>query len=143
MAYDNVRSYLGTSTIAAQAVTSTASGQVVAGATVTASIPVAEPTFLVSIAGITTSAAAGSSLAGVKYFVVVGTATTTAGHSTAPTGTLAQSSNSSAFGTFTAPVALAGGSTFTLGLVGTATISASTNTLLGVALNPGLAPQYV
>lgn len=139
--YNDFRSYLGTATLAAQNVVMTASGAVAPGTSVSPSFPVAEPTFLCSIAGVVT-ATPSSFPAGVRPYVIVGTTTTTGNVANAPTGTFAQSSNSSAFATFIPAVALAGGSSFTIGLVAVGTASA-TQTLGATTLIAGIGPQYV
>ena len=141
MAYNDVRSYIGTATLAAQNVVMTASGAIAPGTAVTGIFPVAEATFLCSIAGVVTATPA-SFPAGVRPYAVIGTTTSTGQIVTAPTGTFAQSSGSSAFATFIPPVALGAGSAFTLGLVAVGTASA-TQTLGATTLVPCVAPQYV
>lgn len=140
MAYTDVRSYIGPFTIAAQNAVSTASGAIVAGGT-TQLLPASEATFLCSIAGVV-SATPTTPPAGVKFFVVVGTNTTTGQITPSPASTLAQSSASSAYNTFIPSVALAGGSAFTIGLVCTGTASA-TETIGATSVIVGLAPQFV
>jgi hypothetical protein len=141
MAYNDVRSYLGTATLAAQNVVMTASGAVAPGTAVSGIFPVAEATFLCSIAGVVT-ATPSSFPAGVRPYAIVGTTTSTGQVANAPTGTFAQSSGSSAFATFIPSIALAAGSSFTIGLVAVGTASA-TQTLGATTLLPGVAPQYV
>lgn len=141
MAYNDVRAYLGTVTLAAQNVVMTASGAVAPGTATTASIPVAEATFLCSIAGVVT-ATPSSFPAGVRPYVLVGTSTTTGNIALGATGTFAQSSNSSAYATFIPPVALAAGSVFNIGLVAVGTANA-TQTLGATTFVAGVAPQFV
>lgn len=135
MAYNDSRSYLGTSSLAAQNVVMTASGQVAAGTASTAGILTGEATFLCSITGYVT-ATPSSFPAGVKPYVIV-SATTYTGLTA-----FAQSSGSASVSTFLPSVPLPAASFFAVGLVATGTASA-TQTLGGVALLPGLAPQYV
>lgn len=139
MAYTDIRSYLG-GTIAAQNVVSTASGAIVAGAT-TLLLAANEPTFICSVGGVVTATPTAPP-AGVKFFVVVGTSTTTGAATPAPASTLAQSSGSGAYNTFIPSVALTGGQPFTVGLVSTGTASA-TETIGATTVNVGLSPQYV
>jgi hypothetical protein len=141
MAYDNVRSYIGPIAIAAQNIIATASGQIVAGATVSAQIPIAEPTFLVSLAAVV-GATPTTPPAGVKLFAVIGSGTSTGQATPAPAGTLAQATGSSAYNTFIPAVAIPGGSFITVGLVATGTASA-TETAGAISFIVGLAPQYV
>jgi hypothetical protein len=136
MGYDGARAYIGPATLAAQNIVATASGQIVAGAT-TSLVPVAEASFIVSIAGVA-SATPTTPPGGVTFFVLVGTSTTTSVMKTA----YAQSSGSSGFGTFVPPVAVAQGSAFQVGIVSTGTASA-TETAAATTLIIGLAPQFV
>ena len=140
MAYNDFRCGFGTSSLAAQNVVMTASGAIAPGTAVSGVFLTAEPGWLCSIAGYVT-ATPSSFPAGVKFYVVVGTATST-GLATSPGGTLAQSSASSAFNTFIPPVALAAAQPFTVGLVATGTASA-TQTLAGTQLAAFGAPQFV
>ena len=132
MAYDNVRSYLD-STIAAQNVIATASGQVVTVASA-AFYPIAEATFVCSIAGVIT-ATPSNFPATCKYAVLSGT--TTIGSIT-PT----QAVGSSAFATIVPPVAVAQAGVLTVSIVSTGTASA-TETAGAISLSVGLAPQFV
>lgn len=140
MSYTDVRSYIGPFTLAAQNAICTASGQIIAGGT-TQLLPVSEATFLCSIAGVV-SATPTTPPAGVKFFVVVGTNTTTGQITPSPASTLAQSSASAAYNTFIPSVALAGGSAYTIGLVCTGTASA-TETIGASTVIVGVAPQFV
>lgn len=135
MAYDNVRSYINSS-LAAQNIVATASGQIVAGGTV-ALLPIAEATYICSVAGVA-SATPTAPPAGVTFFVLVGTATSTSTMKVA----YAQSSASSGYGTFIPPVAVAAGSAFSVGVVATGTASA-TETAAATTLIVGVAPQFV
>lgn len=136
MAYDGERSYLSAPiTIAAQNAVSTASGAIVAGATLSALLAAAEATQIVSIVGVVTATPT-TPPGGVKPFVVVGTTTTT-GATAIP-----QSSASSALNTFTVPIALAAAGVFQIGLVCTGTANA-TETIGATNLWVGLAPQFV
>lgn len=135
MSYDGVRSYLGTSSLAAQNVVMTASGAIAPGTAVTGNIVVGEATFLVSITGVVT-ATPSSFPAGVKPYVISGTTTSTGALA------IAQSSASGAVSTFNPPVALPASSFITVGLVATGTASA-TQTLGGTSLLLGVAPQFV
>ena len=135
MAYDSIRSYLGTFTMAAQNAVSTASGAIVAGTATVVNIPIAEPTWLCSVAGVVT-ATPSSFPAGVKPFVVIGTTT-----ATGPTA-IAQSSGSSAYSTFVPSVAIPSGSVITVGLVSTGTASA-TQTIGATTVVVGIGPQFV
>lgn len=135
MAYDSIRSYLGTSSLAAQNVVMTASGAVAPGTAVTGNIVVGEATFLCSITGYVT-ATPSSFPAGVKPYVIVGTSTFTGQNA------VAQSSASAVVSSFIPPVALPQASGITVGLVATGTASA-TQTLGGTSLLIGVAPQYV
>jgi hypothetical protein len=141
MSYNDTRVYVGTATLAAQNVVMTASGAIAPGTAVTGIFPVAEATFLCSITGVVT-ATPSSFPAGVRPYVIVGTTTSTGQVSVAPTSTLAQSSGSSAFATFVPSIALAAGSSFTVGLVAVGTASA-TQTLGATTLIPVVAPQFV
>jgi hypothetical protein len=135
MAYDSVRVYLGTSSLAAQNVVMTASGAIAPGTAVTGNIIVGEATFLCSITGFVT-ATPSSFPAGVKPYVIVGTTT-----STGQTA-IAMSSASAAVSAFNPPVALPAASAITIGLVSTGTASA-TQTLGGMSLLIGVGPQFV
>ena len=136
MAYNDFRSYVGAPvTIAAQNIIATASGQIVAGATLTALLPVAEATYVCSVAGVVT-ATPSTPPAGVKPYILSGTTTSTG------TVAFAQSSASSGVCTFSPPVALSSGSTFQVGLVATGTASA-TQTAGAISLVVGVAPQFV
>jgi len=134
MAYDSIRSYLGTFTMAAQNAVSTASGAIVAGASPVTNIPIAEPTWLCSVAGVVT-ATPPSFPAGVKPYVVVGTTTSTG------TTAFAQSSGSSAYSTFVPSVAIPSG-IISVGLVSTGTASA-TQTIGATTVIVGIGPQFV
>jgi len=68
MSYDDRRSYLGTATLAAQNVVMTASNAVAPGTATTANFPIAEATFLCSIAGVLT-ATPSNFPAGVRPYV--------------------------------------------------------------------------
>lgn len=136
MSYDDRRSYIGPATLAAQNIVSTASGAIVAGATVSL-LPVAEASFITSVGGVA-SATPSTPPAGVKFFVLVGTSTTTASMTIA----YAQSSASSGFGTFVPAIAVAAGSAYSVGLVATGTASA-TETAAATTFIVGLAPQFV
>jgi hypothetical protein len=135
MAYNDQRSYFGTTSLAAQNVVMTASGAIAAGTASSAIVLTGEATFLCSITGFVT-ATPGSFPAGVKPYVIVGGSTFTG--QTA----YAQSSASSAVSTFLPSVALAAASQVSVGLVATGTASA-TQTLGGIALLLGVGPQYV
>ena len=135
MAYDSVRGYLSTTSLAAQNVVMTASGQVAAGTASTAGVLTGEATFLCSITGYVT-ATPSSFPAGVKPYVIISTTTYTG--QTA----FAQSSGSAAVSAFNPPVPLPAASFFSVGLVATGTASA-TQTLGGVALLPAIGPQFV
>lgn len=135
MSYDGVRSYLGTSSLAAQNVVMTASGAVAPGTAVTGVIVVGEPTFLVGITGFTT-ATPSAFPAGVKPYIISGTTTSTGNNA------YAQSSASCAYSTFSPPIALPGNSSITVGLVATGTASA-TQTLGGTSFLLSVGPQYV
>lgn len=132
MAYDGVRSYL-TYNLAAQNIIATASNHVVTDAN-TIYIPVAEATFVCSLAGVIT-ATPSNVAATVKYAVLSGT--TTIG-----TITPAQTAGSSAFSTFVPPVAVGSGGALTISVIGTGTASA-TETTGAINLAVGIAPQYV
>lgn len=134
MAYNDVRSYVGPTSLSAQNLVATASGQVVAGGT-TNLLPNAEATFICSIGAIVT-ATPSNFPAGVVPYVVIGTTTTTG--KTA----IAQSSGSGAINTFVPPLALTAAQGFTLGVVGTGTASA-TETFAATTFIIGLAPQFV
>lgn len=132
MAYDAERSYIS-GALAAQNLIATASNHVPAGTT-GLYLPVAEATFVCSLAGVVTVAS--SNLAGtIKYAVLSGTTTI---------GTIApaQTAGSSAFATFTPPVAVGSGSTLLVQALGTGTASA-TETASALNLIVGVAPQYV
>ena len=132
MAYDGSRSYL-TFNLAAQNIIATASNHVVTDAN-TIYIPIAEATFVCSLAGVIQSAS--SNLAStIKYALLSGTTTI---------GTIApaQTAGSSAFSTFTPPVAVASGAALTISVIGTGTASA-TETASQINLAVGVAPQYV
>jgi len=133
MAYDAERSYTW-GTLAAQNVVMTASGAIAPGTAVTIA-PVAEATFLCSVAGAVT-ATPSSFPAGVKPYVIVGTSTTTGATA------IVQASGSGAVSTFVPSIALAAGTPFSIGLVATGTASA-TQTLGATSFIAGLAPQYV
>lgn len=135
MAYNDFRSYINSS-LAAQNIIATASGQIVAGGTV-ALLPIAEATFICSVAGVAT-ATPSAPPAGATFFVLVGTNTTTSVMKAA----YAQSSASSGYGTFIPPVSVAAGSAFSVGIVATGTASA-TETAAATTLIVGVAPQYV
>jgi hypothetical protein len=134
MAYDGVRSYLGTSSLAAQNVVMTASGAIAPGTAVSGVIVVGEPTWLVGITGYVT-ATPSAFPAGVKPYVIVGTTTSTGNNA------YAQSSASCAYSTFNPPIALPGNSGITLGLVATGTANA-TQTLGGTSFLLSVAPQF-
>src|SRR5690348_7218019 len=134
MSYDDKRSYIGPTSIAAQNCVSTASGAIVAGATVNL-LPIAEASFIVSIGAVVTATPT-TPPGGVKPFIVVGTTTTTGATA------IAQSSASSAMNTFSTPIAVSSGSVFTIGLVSTGTASA-TETFGATTFIIGLAPQFV
>lgn len=140
MSYDGARSYIGTATLAAQNVVMTASGAVAPGTAVTGLFPVAEPTFLCSIGGVV-SATPGSFPAGVRPYVIIGTATSTGTVSLGLTGTFAQSSGSGAFATFVPNLAIGAGGSFVVGLVAVGTASA-TQTLGATTLIAGVSPQF-
>lgn len=140
MAYDGVRSYLGTSSLAAQNVVMTASGAIAPGTAVATHFS-AEPTFICSIAGYVT-AAASSFPAGVRYYVVVGTSTSTGLATPSPAGFVLQTASTASLSTFVPPVAVGGATVFTVGLVSTGTASA-TQTLSAIQTVIGVAPQYV
>jgi len=137
LSYDDKRAYVGapSAAIAAQNIVSTASGAIVAGGTLSALLPVAEASFICSVAAVVT-ATPSSPPAGVKPYILIGTNTTTGATS------FAQSSGSSGVCTFVPAVAVAAGSTFQIGLVATGTASA-TETAGAVNLVVGLGPQYV
>ena len=132
MAYDNVRSYIGYN-LAAQNVVATASGQVVTNANA-AYLPVAEATFVCSLAGVVT-ATPGSPPSTVKYAILSGTTTI---------GTIspAQTAGSNAFSSFTPSVAVGSGGALTVSIIATGTASA-TETAGAINLVVGLGPQYV
>lgn len=134
MSYNDQRAYIGPQTLAAQNAVASSSGAIVAGGT-TALLPSAEATFICSI-GMVVSATPTTPPAGVKPFVVVGTTTTTG-----PTA-VAQSSGSSAVSSFIPSVAVAAGSSFTVGFVCTGT-AAATETIGAATLIIGVGPQYV
>jgi hypothetical protein len=134
MAYDGVRSYLGTTSLAAQNVVMTASGAIAPGTAVSGVIVVGEATFLVGITGYVT-ATPGSFPAGVKPYVIVGTTTSTGANA------FAQSSASAALSSFNPPVALPAASGITIGLVATGTANA-TQTLGGTSFLLSVAPQF-
>jgi len=136
MSYNDERSYINF-TLAAQNIVSTASNAVVAGATV-ALLPIAEPTYICSVAGVATANVASLPAANGRFFVVVGTNTTTGGL-TVP---YAQSSASSGMSTFIPPVFCAAGSAFTVGLICTGTASATESACATTGV-VGLGPQYV
>jgi hypothetical protein len=140
MAYNDQRSYLSTSSLAAQNGTFTASGAIAAGTSV-ATFWNSEPTYICSIASYVASAAS-SFPAGVVPYVVVGTTTTTGQVTQGATGFILQTSSKAAYCTFIPPVALAAATPFTVGLVGTGTASA-TQTFSAVQQIVGIAPQYV
>jgi len=133
MAYDGDHSFLGTFSLAAANVVSTASGQVVAATTVLSYIPIPEATFLCSIAFVPT-ATPSSPPAGVKPFILSGTTTTT--------GSTAITVTSGAFtqNTFIPNVSVAAG-VITIGLVQTGTAS-GTGTAPGGTFILSLGPQY-
>src|SRR5579863_5447077 len=130
MSYDDRRSYLGTATLAAQNVVMTASNAVAPGTATTANFPIAEATFLCSIAGVLT-ATPSNFPAGVRPYAVINNSagaaqsTSTGQIVTSPTGTFGQASGSSAFATFIPSVALAAGVSIGLGLVAVGTASAT------------------
>lgn len=132
MAYNDVRAYL-TGTLAATALTATASNHVVTVANAIY-LPIAEATFVVS-AAVAITASPSSQAGTIKYAVLSGT--TTIG-----TVTVAQTAGSSAMTTFSTPVAVGSGSALTVSVIGTGTASA-TETAGAVWLAIGLAPQYV
>lgn len=140
MAYNDVRSYIGTSSLAAQNGTFTASGAIAAG-TAVATFFTSEPTFICSVAGYVTAAA--SSFPGtVKFYVVVGTNTTTGQITPSPAGAVLQTNSTASMNTFIPSVAIAGGTVFTVGMVATGTASA-TQTLSAIQMFVGVAPQFV
>lgn len=140
MSYDSIRSYIGTSSLAAQNVVMTASGAIAPG-TAVATHFTSEPTFICSIAGYVTAAAA-SFPAGVRFYAIVGTSTSTGLITPSPAGAVLQTNSTASMNTFNPPVAVGGGAVFTVGLVATGTASA-TQTLSAIQMVIGVSPQYV
>lgn len=136
MAYNDQRSYIGTGTLAAQNVVSTASGAIVVGTTSLTNLPTAEPTFLCSVAAMPTSA---TTCGQVKPYAIIGGSTYTGG----PFLPAIVTSGTGAFSTFIPSIAIAGGAGIvTLGIVATGTASA-TQTLGALNVAVGVAPQFV
>lgn len=135
MAYNDQRSYFGTTSLAAQNVVMTASGAIAAGTASSANVLTGEATFLCSITGNVT-ATPSSFPAGVKPYVIIATTTYTGQNA------YAQSSGSCAVSSFNPPVPLPAASLVSVGLVATGTASA-TQTLGATALLLGVGPQYV
>lgn len=147
MAYNDFRSYYSTATLAAQNVVMSASNAIAPGTATTAVFPVAEATYLCSIAGIVTATPSAFPKGVTPYAVIQNAAgvvqsTATGQVTTAPTGTLGQAANSSAFCTFVPSVALAAGFGISIGLVATGTANA-TQTLGATTFIIGVAPQFV
>lgn len=140
MAYNDQRAYIGTASLAAQNAVFTASGAIAAGTTA-AIFFTSEPTYICSIAGYISSAAS-SFPSTVKFYVLVGTNTTTGQITPSPAGAVLQTNSTASFNTFNPPVAVAGGSVFSVGMVATGTASA-TQTLSAIQIIAGVGPQYV
>jgi hypothetical protein len=135
MAYNDQRAYLGTTSLAAQNVVMTASGQIAPGTTTSAGVLTGEATFLCSITGYLTATPANFP-AGVKPYAIIGTQTFTGQNA------FAQSSASSAVSSFSPTPPIPAASFFSVGLLGTGTASA-TQTLGATALLVGIGPQFV
>jgi hypothetical protein len=136
MAYNDSRAYIGTGTLAAQSVASTASGAVVVGTTSLTNIPTGEATFLCSIAAMPTSA---TTVGQVKPYALIAGTTYTGGAFTPAI----VSSGTGAFSTFVPSIPIAAGAGITtIGIVATGTASA-TQTFGAINFAVGVAPQYV
>jgi hypothetical protein len=147
MAYNDIRSYIGPINIAAQNVVSTASAAV-AQTTTTAYFPVAESTFLVSLAGCASGAASSNLVSNASLFALV---YTTSGTTTATATSAAL--NFTAANQAAAPVpsqvstnipsiAAPAGAVIAIITKGTGTASA-TETVSALNVIIGVAPQYV
>lgn len=132
MAYDSDRSYISAN-VPAQSLVSTASGAVVTNTNAT-QIPIAEATFVCSIAGVVVSSS-GSQASTIKYAVLSGT--TTLGSIT-PGST----QGAVAFSSVSPNVAVGSGVALSVSVIGTGTASA-TQTASQINLIVGVAPQYV
>lgn len=135
MAYDDKRSYVN-ATLVAQNVIATASAQVVTSTQNAVYIPIAEATFITSLAAICTVASSNFPT-GVKLLLLQ-TNTTTIG----ATGALVQTANAMATFTLNPPVAVPANTWLNLVWIATGTASA-TESCSAVNVVIGMAPQFV
>ena len=135
MSYDDKRSYLN-AILVAQNVIATASAQVVTSTQNAVYIPIAEATFITSLACVCTVASSNFPT-GVKL-ALYQTNTTLIG----TTAALVQTANAMATGTFNPPVAVPAGTWLNLLWLSTGTASA-TESCSAVNVTIGMAPQFV
>lgn len=135
MSYDDKRSYLN-ATLVAQNTIHTASTQVSTSTLNAVYIPVAEPTFITSLAAICTVASSNFPT-GVKLLLLQ-TNTTTIGASSV----IVQTANAMGTATFNPPVAVPGNTWLNLVFIATGTASA-TESCSAVNVTIGMAPQFV